>query len=1800
MKRAVVSLVCVVCLVSSSLLAATVFSKVTNPSRIGAGHPDLASSPQVATLVINEYLADPPDGAAGDANGDGTRDAANDEFVEIVNDGAAPLDVGLFTISDATQVRFTIPAGKIIPAGEAAVIFGGGTPTGAFGNCSANGLVFSVGGGGLSLNNGGDTITVKDNLAVTVATLTFTTTEGNANQSITRSPDVTGSFTPHASATGSGGALFSPGARVNGAAFTSTDPVITSISPDEATLGSGDVPITVTGANFQNGSHVRVDGAQLTTGFVSGESLTATIPAAVTNVAGTHAVTVENPNTVVSNSAQFTVTVPTELIINEYLADPPDGTAGDANGDGVRDSADDEFVEIVNTGANPLPVGGFTISDATQVRFTIPAGKIIPPGEAAVVFGGGTPTGAFGNCAANGLVFAAGSGGLSLNNGGDTITIKDGAAVTVASVTFGSTEGNANQSITRSPDITGAFTPHSSATGSGGSLFSPGARVNGAPFVSTDPMITSISPDGTTVGSGDVPITVTGENFQDGAHVRVDGAPLTTGFVSAESLTATIPASVTSVPGPHPVTVENPNSVVSNSVPFTVTVPTQLIINEYLADPPDGIAGDANGDGVRDSNDDEFVELVNTGAFPLNVGLFTISDATQVRFTIPAGKIIPAGEAAVVFGGGTPTGAFGNCTENGLVFAVGAGGLSLNNGGDTITIKDGAVVVVASVTYGSTEGNANQSITRSPDISGAFTPHVSAAGSGGALFSPGARVNGSPFTTTDAVIDSISPVAVVAGSGATPIVVTGQNFVNGSTVRVDGSPVSTMFSSPTELNAEIPASVTGSPGTHAVTVQNPDLAVSNPATFVVLSVIGLNEFLADPPEGAAGDANGDGVRDTADDEFVEIVNRTNTPIDVSGFSVHDAAASRFTFPSGTVIPAREAAIVFGGGSPQGEFGNAMPNGLVFTAALSLNNAGDTVTITDGGGMAVESVSYGSGEGNADQSINRNPEVVGTSFVIHSSVAGSGGRLFSPGTFVTGQAFTIGPRITGIAPDHAPLDSAPFDILVDGSGFEGDSVVVIDSLPVATMFLNSGRLSAQVPSSVTSVAGAHPVRVRNAGGNRSNPATLTIVPPPPVLLSVIPRLIVVGAGNVVLFVSGEHFDPGAKVLVEDTLVTTTFINARELRATVPATFTSTVGIRTLRVRSGDGQLSNILTFEVVQPFTRITSISPTEVVAGAPGFVLSVTGANFKAGASVLFDQSPLVTKFVSASQLQADVPAALIAKVGLRAISAQNSDGGPSNDVIFRVKPDAPLIAAIDPSSVLEGSGAVTVAITGDKFQPGARARAFREGKGSLLIDASRIDGQRIEAKVPADFLQTAGSVLLSIENPDFGVSNTATLKVLIKDPLVINEFLADPAEGDAGDANGDGNRSSSQDEFVEIVNRTGEPFDISGYKLSDADALRHVFAAGTVIPPFEAVVVFGGGTPKGAFGNAADNQLVLKASTGGLSLNNGGDTIRLEDAQGHVVQEIKFNAAQGGAGQSINRDPDLGGATFSLHANVADSGAKLFSPGAKVNGSPFTTKPRISALSPASAQVGSAAFTLVITGTDFLPGAVILFGDKTLETVFASGSQLEAQVTAALVTEGGAINVRVRNPKGELSSIAKFIVADDPPRALKLTPQKTGTGAENLVVRIEGERFQRGAQATIKGEAVETRFVSSSMLEIVAPDKFFKVAAELEVRVTNADGSKSNPLTLSVENGPLITRLSRKKVKAGKGEAQITISGVAFKSDVLLFVGDTPVPTTFVSDASLTARIPASMTNQPGSLSLQARHADGGRSNKVTLKVVN
>ncbi|MBL1213033.1 MAG: T9SS type A sorting domain-containing protein [Ignavibacteriae bacterium] len=145
--------------------------------------------PVLPNIVINEFLAD-PDPVLGDANGDGTVNTSEDEFVEFVNIDGASVDIGGYTIEDGFGIRHTFPIGTIIPDSGAVVVFGGGTPTGIAG------AVFVADDGLLGLNNSGDIIILKDGSGNTIATYSYGS-EGGDNQSLAREPDLTGGFVKH-------------------------------------------------------------------------------------------------------------------------------------------------------------------------------------------------------------------------------------------------------------------------------------------------------------------------------------------------------------------------------------------------------------------------------------------------------------------------------------------------------------------------------------------------------------------------------------------------------------------------------------------------------------------------------------------------------------------------------------------------------------------------------------------------------------------------------------------------------------------------------------------------------------------------------------------------------------------------------------------------------------------------------------------------------------------------------------------------------------------------------------------------------------------------------------------------------------------------------------------------------------------------------------------------------------------------------------------------------------------------------------------------------------------------------------------------------------------------------------------------------------------------------------------------------------------------------------------------------------------------------------------------------------------
>lgn len=170
-----------------------------------------------------------------------------------------------------------------------------------------------------------------------------------------------------------------------------------------------------------------------------------------------------------------------DIYVNEVHAAPSSsGTDGDAGGNGTRNGSDDEFVEFVNRGTSDIDISNWKFLNEGTLKHIFPEGTVIPANGAFVLFGNDDvkPEGVFGGAV---VQSSNESASLSLVNSGDTINLEDDNGNQVISLTY--PDAGDEQSIVRAGDAKrGTFINHSTATGAGSALFSPGTKVDGTAF----------------------------------------------------------------------------------------------------------------------------------------------------------------------------------------------------------------------------------------------------------------------------------------------------------------------------------------------------------------------------------------------------------------------------------------------------------------------------------------------------------------------------------------------------------------------------------------------------------------------------------------------------------------------------------------------------------------------------------------------------------------------------------------------------------------------------------------------------------------------------------------------------------------------------------------------------------------------------------------------------------------------------------------------------------------------------------------------------------------------------------------------------------------------------------------------------------------------------------------------------------------------------------------------------------------------------------------------------------------------
>jgi hypothetical protein len=209
---------------------------------------------------------------------------------------------------------------------------------------------------------------------------------------------------------------------------------------------------------------------------------------------------------------------------------------------------------------------------------------------------------------------------------------------------------------------------------------------------------------------------------------------------------------------------------------------------------------------------------------------------------------------------------------------------------------------------------------------------------------------------------------------------------------------------------------------------------------------------------------------------------------------------------------------------------------------------------------------------------------------------------------------------------------------------------------------------------------------------------------------------------------------------------------------------------------------------------------------------------------------------------------------------------------------------------------------------------------------------------------------------------------------------------------------------------------------------------------------------------------------------------------------------------------------------------------------------PAITSLSPASAIVGGAAFTLTVNGTNFISGSVVNFNGSPKTTTFVSATQITAAITTADILTAGSVNVTITNPVpgGGTSGNSPFAINNPAPTITSLSPNGVTAGGAGFTLTVNGTNFLSSSVVNFNGTAKATTFVNATKLTASILSSDISAVGSANVTVTNpapGGGTTTNfVFTIASQPNPVptLTLISPTSGVAGQ-PVTLTLNGTGF-----------------------------------------------------------
>jgi IPT/TIG domain len=358
-----------------------------------------------------------------------------------------------------------------------------------------------------------------------------------------------------------------------------------------------------------------------------------------------------------------------------------------------------------------------------------------------------------------------------------------------------------------------------------------------------------------------------------------------------------------------------------------------------------------------------------------------------------------------------------------------------------------------------------------------------------------------------------------------------------------------------------------------------------------------------------------------------------------------------------------------------------------------------------------------------------------------------------------------PAISAVTPSTIPAGSlGAVQITITGNGFIATSVAQINGTILTTTYVSATELQASIPASLIVAGMQLGIVVSNGNSSSANSAAslVSVLNPVPSLVSLAPTGVIAGSGPQTVTVTGTGFVPTTSIAANSTARTTTYASPTQVTVALTAADLASAGAINLVATNAapGGGSSSALSFAVNNPAPAIVSLNPTTIAEGSAAFTLNVAGSGFVGGSVVYWNQTALTTTLVSATALQAAVPASLLASASSSSITVVNSPpgGGQSATAAFAVTSALPILSALRPATV-EIYQAAAVNLSGSGFGPDSVALWNGAPRPTMVVSASQL-----AVSLSASDLAATGTGKITVSNPAPGGGVTKALSLTITD----------------------------------------------------------------------------------------------------------------------------------------------------------------------------------------------------------------------------------------------------------------------------------------------------------------------------------------------------------------------------------------------------------------------------------------------------